>query len=203
VVTVTADSLHQRAAPIAVALAVTTLAGVIADVVCMAQVLTLGGAAVLLLIFPLSGIGLAIPAVVITPMVDRYPRLRMLRIVGLGTAVAYILVLALLPIAPMLAVSLGWIVAALQTYMYPMLLWSLAGDLFNVTESRHVNGWISSWGYAGRLLALAIVALAPVLLGGAGPSPDRGTGLGPPAHRGQCTLADAPSARRRRLAGNT
>ena len=164
----TADSLHQRAAPIAVALAVTTLAGVIADVVCMAQVLTLGGAAVLLLIFPLSGIGLAIPAVVITPMVDRYPRLRMLRIVGLGTAVAYILVLALLPIAPMLAVSLGWIVAALQTYMYPMLLWSLAGDLFNVTESRHVNGWISSWGYAGRLLALAIVALAPVLLGALG-----------------------------------
>ena len=164
----TADSLHQRAAPIAVALAVTTLAGVIADVVCMAQVLTLGGAAVLLLIFPLSGIGLAIPAVVITPMVDRYPRLRMLRIVGLGTAVAYILVLALLPIAPMLAVSLGWIVAALQTYMYPMLLWSLAGDLFNVTESRHVNGWISSWGYAGRLLALAIVTLAPVLLGALG-----------------------------------
>ena len=164
----TADSLHQRAAPIAVALAVTTLAGVIADVVCMAQVLTLGGAAVLLLIFPLSGIGLAIPAVVITPMVDRYPRLRMLRIVGLGTAVAYILVLALLPIAPMLAVSLGWIVAALQTYMYPMLLWSLAGDLFNVTESRHVNGWISSWGYVGRLLALAIVALAPVLLGALG-----------------------------------
>ena len=164
----TADSLHQRAAPIAVALAVTTLAGVIADVVCMAQVLTLGGAAVLLLIFPLSGIGLAIPAVVITPMVDRYPRLRMLRLVGLGTAVAYILVLALLPIAPMLAVSLGWIVAALQTYMYPMLLWSLAGDLFNVTESRHVNGWISSWGYAGRLLALAIVALAPVLLGALG-----------------------------------
>ena len=164
----TADSLHQRAAPIAVALAVTTLAGVIADVVCMAQVLTLGGAAVLLLIFPLSGIGLAIPAVVITPMVDRYPRLRMLRLVGLGTAVAYILVLALLPIAPMLAVSLGWIVAALQTYMYPMLLWSLAGDLFNVTESRHVNGWISSWGYVGRLLALAIVALAPVLLGALG-----------------------------------
>ena len=164
----TADSLHQRAAPIAVALAVTTLAGVIADVVCMAQVLTLGGAAVLLLIFPLSGIGLAIPAVVITPMVDRYPRLRMLRLVGLGTAVAYILVLALLPIAPMLAVSLGWIVAALQTYMYPMLLWSLAGDLFNVTESRHVNGWISSWGYAGRLLALAIVTLAPVLLGALG-----------------------------------
>ena len=164
----TADSLHQRAAPIAVALAISTLAGVIADVVCMAQVLTLGGAAVLLLIFPLSGIGLAIPAVVITPMVDRYPRLRMLRIVGLGTAVAYILVLALLPIAPMLAVSLGWIVAALQTYMYPMLLWSLAGDLFNVTESRHVNGWISSWGYVGRLLALAIVALAPVLLGALG-----------------------------------
>ena len=164
----TADSLHQRAAPIAVALAISTLAGVIADVVCMAQVLTLGGAAVLLLIFPLSGIGLAIPAVVITPMVDRYPRLRMLRIVGLGTAVAYILVLALLPIAPMLAVSLGWIVAALQTYMYPMLLWSLAGDLFNVTESRHVNGWISSWGYAGRLLALAIVTLAPVLLGALG-----------------------------------
>jgi ATP:ADP antiporter, AAA family len=164
VVCVAVDSLHHRAAPVGVALAVTTLAGVIADVVCMAQVLTLGGADVLLLIFPLSGIGLAIPALVITPMADRYPRLRMLRIVGLGTALAYVLVLALLPVAPMVAVSFGWIVAALQTYMYPMLLWSLAADLFNVTESRHVNGWIASWGYAGRLLALVIVALAPVLL---------------------------------------
>lgn len=160
-----ADSLQQRAAPIAVALGVTTLAGVIADVVCMTQVLTLGGAGVLLLIFPLSGIGLAIPALVIIPMVDRYPRLRMLRVVGLGTAVGYAVVLAVLPMAPMLAVSIGWIVASLQTYMYPMLLWSLAADLFNVTESRQVNGWISSWGYAGRLAALTTVALAPMLLG--------------------------------------
>lgn len=49
VVCLAVASLHHRAAPIGVALAVTTLAGVIADVVCMAQVLTLGGADVLLL----------------------------------------------------------------------------------------------------------------------------------------------------------
>lgn len=161
-------SLRRRAAPIGVALAVTSVSGVIADVVCLTQILTLGGADSLLLLYPLSGIGLAIPAIGLTPMVDRWPRLMMLRVVGLGTALAYCLVLALMPAAPLLAVSIGWIVAALQNYMYPMLLWSLAADLFNVAESRQVNGWIASWGYAGRLLALALLALSPPLLALAG-----------------------------------
>lgn len=159
-----ADSrLRQRGAPIAGALALVTFSGILADIVSLSQILTLSGAQSLLILYPLGGLGVAIPALALGPVVDRWARLPMLRTVGLGIASAYLLALVLLPSAPMVAVSLTWIVAVLQNTLFPMLVWSLAADIFNVSESREVNGWIGSWSYVGRLAALALSTVAPAL----------------------------------------
>ena len=155
--------LRQRGAPIAVTLALVTFSGILADIVSLSQVLTLSGAKSLLILYPLGGLGVAIPGIALSPVVDRWARLPMLRTVGLGIASAYLVVLLLLPSAPMLAVSLAWIVAVLQNTLFPMLLWSLAADIFNVAESREVNGWIGSWSYVGRLAALGLSTIAPAL----------------------------------------
>lgn len=155
--------LRRRGAPIAVTLAVVTFSGILADIVSLSQVLTLSGAKSLLILYPLGGLGVAIPGMALSPVVDRWARLPMLRTVGLGIAGAYLIALMLLPTAPMAAVSLTWIVAVLQNTLYPMLLWSLAADIFNVSESREVNGWIGSWSYVGRLAALALSTIAPAL----------------------------------------
>lgn len=159
----TDTGLRRRGAPVAVALAVTSLAGVIADIVGLSQILALSGTGPLLILYPLSGIGLGIVAIGLMPVVDKWARLPMLRSVGLLIAGAYAISFALLGVSPLVAVSLVWIVAALQNYLYPMLIWSLSADIFNVTQSRQINGWIGSWGYVGRLAALLTTTVAPAL----------------------------------------
>ncbi len=155
--------LRHRGAPVAITLAAVTFSGILADIVCLSQVLTMGGAKSLLLLYPIGALVVAIPGLALTPVVDRWARLPMLRTVGLGTAAAYLLVVALLPFVPLAAVSLGWAVAVLQNTLYPMLLWSLVADIFNVAQTREVNGWISSWSYVARLAALALSTIAPVV----------------------------------------
>lgn len=155
--------LRRRGAPIAATLAIVTFSGILADIVSLSQILTLSGATSLLILYPLGGLGVAIPGLALSPVVDRWARLPMLRTVGLGIAGAYLIVVVLLPVAPTVAVSLAWIVAVLQNTLFPMLVWSLATDIFNVSQSREINGWIGSWSYVGRLAALGLSTVAPVL----------------------------------------
>lgn len=159
--------LRQRAFPIAIAFGGTAVAGVTTDVVSLAQILTIGGGESLLIMYPLSTLGVALPALLLTPLADRWPRLPMLRRVGLAMAGAYAVSLGLSLSSSsawaLAGAGLAWIVASLQNYLYPMLLWSLAGDVFNVAESTAINGWIVSWSYVGRLAALALTTASPAL----------------------------------------
>ena len=176
----TADvALRRRGFPVGLALGLVSLSGVIADIVACSQILVLGGASSLLWFYPISGVCLAIPAILLTPVIDRWARLAMLRTVGLATTVVYAIALAVFvaalewwPTTPVALVAVGviWILAAVQNYLYPMLLWSLAADLFNVSQSRAINGWIASWAYMGRLVALGITVVSPALLAAAGVS---------------------------------
>ena len=170
-------ALKRRAWPVGVALGVTSLAGIIADVVGVSQILVLGGGDSLLWLYPISGLGLALPAILLVPVIDRWPRLVMLRRIGVAMALTYAVALAAALIgqqfapdsaAPLVAVGVIWIMGAVQNYLYPMLLWSLASDLFNVSESKVINGWIASWSYIGRLLALGLTVITPPLLATAG-----------------------------------
>ena len=172
-------ALRQRGFPVGLALGLVSLSGVMADIVACSQILVLGGATSLLWFYPISGVCLAIPAILLTPVIDRWARLSMLRIVGLATTVVYAIALAVFVAAltwwpatpiPLIAVGVIWILAAVQNYLYPMLLWSLAADLFNVSQSRAINGWIASWAYMGRLVALGITMVSPALLAAAGVS---------------------------------
>jgi hypothetical protein len=159
------------------ALGLTLFAGVVTDVVASSQVLALAGPDALLWLYPISGIGLAVPAILLVPVIDKWPRLPMLRAVGLGFAAAFVAGLIGLvaaytwwPDSPLLIVVVGflWILASLQNYLLPVLLWSLSADVFNVNESRQVNGWIASWTYFGRLAALALTVVSPVIFARAG-----------------------------------
>jgi hypothetical protein len=50
-----------------------------------------------------------------------------------------------------------------QQMLIPVLIWSLAGDVFNTGESRKIFGWIMAWTYAGQIIGLAIATFSPPL----------------------------------------
>lgn len=164
----TAVPLRKRALPIALSLAAVSVAGLLTEVVAASQMLTLLGPDILLLMYPLGGLGLLAIALLQTRYVDHAARLPMLRWVSLGYAIAFAVALVLLvgSVWPAAAVGLVWLMADQLNFLVPLLLWSLAGDEFNVAEGRKVFGWIITWTYAGQILGLVIATVSPPLLAG-------------------------------------
>lgn len=162
------ESLRQRAWPLALALALVSVAGFLTEVVAASQTVALGGPRTLLVVYPLGGIGLVIMAVLQFKYIDARARLPVLRAVSLGYAVLIAGALALLlgSIVPVLAAALIWLLADQLNFLVPLLIWSLAGDEFNVAEGRKVFGWIITWTYAGQVIGLVIAtAGVPALTG--------------------------------------
>jgi hypothetical protein len=57
-----------------------------------------------------------------------------------------------------------WLLADQLNFLLPLMIWSLAGDEFNVAEGRKIFGWIVTWTYLGQVLGLALAAAgAPIL----------------------------------------
>lgn len=159
--------LRRRALPMALALAAVSIAGLLTEMVAAAQMLTLVGPQALLVIFPVGGVGLLLIAVVQMRYIDHRARLPMLRVVSLGYAVAFAIALALVAgsVVPVIAIGLIWILADQLNFLVPLLIWSLAGDEFNVAEGRKVFGWIVTWTYAGQIIGLALATASPSILG--------------------------------------
>ncbi len=156
-------SLRRRALPIAVSLAAISVIGLLTEVVASSQMLTLLGPRILLVMFPLGGLGLLLIALAQSRYVDHQARLPMLRAVSLGYAVAFAVAVALIAgsVWPALAVCLVWLLADQLNFLMPLLLWSLAGDEFNVAEGRKIFGWIITWTYAGQILGLIVATFSP------------------------------------------
>lgn len=164
----TSVSLRKRALPIAASLAAVSVAGLLTEVVATAQMLTLLGPRILLVMYPLGGLGLLLIALAQSRYVDHQARLPMLRLVSLGYAIAFSVALAMLAgsVWPAVAVCLVWLLADQLNFLVPLLLWSLAGDEFNVAEGRKVFGWIITWTYAGQLVGLGVATASPAILSG-------------------------------------
>ena len=161
-------SLRRRAWPMALALALLAFTGYLTEVVASSQMLALAGPQVLLVIFPLGGLGLIVLALFQFRYVDHRARLPMIRAVGIGYAVAFAVVVGMLSQdwLPVVAIGLAWLLADQLTFLMPLLVWSLASDEFNVAESRRIYPWIVTWTYAGQIIGLGVSAVSPWLLGG-------------------------------------
>lgn len=65
----------------------------------------------------------------------------------------------------MFAIGLVWLLADQLNFLVPLLVWSLAGDEFNVAEGRKVFGWLVTWTYVGQIVGLALATASPFALG--------------------------------------
>ncbi len=159
-------SLKRRAWPMALAVALIALAGFLTDAVAASQVISTAGPKALLIIYPLGGIGLIIAGVLQFKFVDAAARLKVLRITTLIYAVVFIVGLVFLnaSIIPIITIAVIWLLADQLNYLIPLLIWSLAGDEFNVAEGRKIFGWIVAWTYGGQVLGMLLAAVsAPIL----------------------------------------
>lgn len=161
-----AVSLKRRAWPIALSLALISVAGLLTDVVATSHLLSVAGPRSLAYIFPLGGICLLLVAGVQFRIVDNKARLPVLRsvIVGYGTLFLLALALVVSSVAESIATGALVLLADQLNFLAPLLIWSIAGDEFNVAEGRKVFGWIISWTYGGQILGLVISVLSPQVL---------------------------------------
>ena len=161
-------SLKKRAWPMAVALAGIFFAGFVTEVVAASQMITIAGTESLLFIYPLGGLGLLLLGLVQFRLVDGAARLKVFRYATLAYATLFTVALIFIAgdLAPTLAVGLIWLLADQLNYLLPLLVWSLAGDEFNVAEGGKVFGWLVAWTYVGQMSGLAVALLTPIVLQG-------------------------------------
>lgn len=159
-------SLRRRGWPMALALALLALAGYLTEVVASSQMLALAGPMSMVVIFPLGGLGLLALALLQFRVIDHRARLPMIRIVSLGYAAAFAVIVALLSqsLVPVVATGAAWLLADQLNFLMPLLVWSLASDEFNVAESRKIYPWIVTWMFGGQVLGLMIAAVSPSVL---------------------------------------
>jgi hypothetical protein len=152
----------------AVALASIFFAGFVTEVVAASQMIVLSGTKSLMIIYPLGGLGLLLLGLVQFRLVDGAARLQVFRYATLAYAGLFTVALIFIAsnLVPTLAVGLIWLLADQLNYLLPLLVWSLAGDEFNVAEGRSVFGWLVACTYIGQMSGLAVAHLAPILLDG-------------------------------------
>jgi len=159
-------SLKRRAIPMAVALAAIFFAGFVTEVVASSQMIALAGTQSLLYIYPLGGLGLILLGLAQFRFVDQAARLRVLRYVSLAYALVFVVALVFISagITPIIATGLIWLLADQLNFLVPLLIWSLAGDEFNVAEGQKIFGWLVAWTYVGQFLGLGVAFVSPSIL---------------------------------------
>jgi hypothetical protein len=159
-------SLKQRAWPIALSLALVALSGMLTEIVATSHLLTVAGPKSLSIVFPLGGLGLIAVAALQFRFIDQSARLPLLRsvTVGYGLIFALAIVLVLSSVLETAATTAVVLLGDQLNFLLPLIIWSLAGDEFNVAEARKIFGWIVSWTYGGQVLGLLATVISPGIL---------------------------------------
>ena len=92
----TSTSLKRRGWPMALCLALVSVAGFLTEAVAATQIVARAGAPALFVVYPLGGLGLILLALLQFKYVDRHARLTVLRVATFGYAAAFIAALILL-----------------------------------------------------------------------------------------------------------
>lgn len=156
-------SLKRRAWPIAISLALVALSGMLTEIVATSHLLTIAGPKSLSIVFPLGGVGLLLVAAIQFRFIDQSARLPLLRSVTIGYGLMYSIAIALVlaSVVETIATSVVVLLGDQLNFLLPLIIWSLAGDEFNVAEGRKIFGWIVSWTYGGQVLGLLVTVICP------------------------------------------
>jgi hypothetical protein len=148
---------------ISVAIAVLAMAGLLTDIVAASQLLADSGPGALAVVWPLGAVGMLVVAALLMKYVDRFPRLSVLVVLCVGYGVAFAITLALFATSLPRSVpaALVWLLADQLIFLLPLVMWSLAGDVFTAGQATTVYPKISRWMFVGQFIGLVIATTSP------------------------------------------
>ncbi len=148
---------------IGVAVAALAMAGLLADSVAASQLLADSGPRALVVVWPLGGFGMLAVAALLMKYVDRFARLSILVVLCVGYAVAFVVALVLFatPLPRSVPAGLVWLLTDQLMFLLPLVIWSLAGDVFTAGQATNVFPRISRWMYIGHLVGPAVAISSP------------------------------------------
>ena len=144
---------------ISVAIAVLAMAGLLTDTVAASQLLADSGPGALAVVWPLGAIGMLVVAALLMKYVDRFPRLSVLVVLCVGYGVAFAITLALFatPLPRSVPAALVWLLADQLIFLLPLVIWSLAGDVFTAGQATKISLWM----FVGQFIGLVIATTSP------------------------------------------
>jgi hypothetical protein len=162
------DRVEQRrgwARALSFALAALALSGVLADAVAASQLISHAGPDSLGIVWPLGGLSLLLVAFLQTRFIDRFSRMKVLVTLCVVYGAAFVLAVALFAVhAPKsIPAGLAWLLADQMNFLFPLVVWTLAGDVFTSGQGVTVFPLMSRWLFLGQIAGLLIAVLFPVV----------------------------------------
>jgi MFS family permease len=139
----------------------------LADVVAVSGFLGEVGVSYILYVWIADMVLIALTAGLQSLIVDRFNRVRLIKIIALIIMLAYLALrlLFLLGAPAWLNYAMLYILAEQQGLFFPIVFWVLASDIFDAPQARRLFPLISSWAFTGQILGLALAAVFPLMAG--------------------------------------
>ncbi|MFH7242442.1 MAG: hypothetical protein ACHWZW_06280 [Spirulina sp.] len=155
---------------LAVIFSLNTLSQRLGEVVSISNFLENVGVDSIFLIWFLDAVLLILATSFQSLLVDRIFRLTLTKIVALAVAILFALCWLLMAVgAPSsLTFTLMFLIAQQQTVFVPVILWTLANDVFDVATGRRLFPRLAAVAFIGSLVGSGIAALMPHIQGGLG-----------------------------------
>ena len=157
-----------------VLLLVNALAQQVTEITAISNFVSAGGAAGMLIVWSVDGalvIGLTSAQALV---VDRFSRFALVSALMLLLTLVFALLwlLFLLNVPPVVNYALLFLVSEQQWLIFPLVFWLLAGDIFNLAQSKRLFPLVAAFGFAGKLLGIGAALVAPRLFTRLGVAPE-------------------------------
>lgn len=158
---------------LAIAVGLLGFSGMVTDAVSITQLVGKSTPATLALVFPLGGIGLVLMSALQSRFIDRYARKSVLVSLCLVYAVIFAVVLVLFATSTpsKIPAAIGVVLADQMNFMLPVLIWTLASDVFTAGQAVTVYPVISRSLYVGNILGFGTAAAIGIVSDRTGFSP--------------------------------
>jgi len=158
---------------LAIAVGLLGFSGMVTDSVAITQLVGKSSPTALALAFPLGGLGLVLMALVQSRFIDRYARKSVLVSLCFMYAAVFAVMLVLFAtnVPTQIPAAMGVILADQMNFMLPVLIWTLASDVFTAGQAVTVYPIISRSLYVGNILGFGVAAALGIVSDRTGFSP--------------------------------